>query len=57
MPKVLSPRNLVSRPDDMDETVLSSYVHMMHIQEYPLVREGNIFFGIDLYKCLTIYFK
>ena len=25
VPNMLSPRNLVSRPDDMDETVLSSY--------------------------------
>ena len=26
MPNVLSPRDLVSRPDNMDETVLSSHV-------------------------------
>ena len=28
MPNVLSPRDLVSRPDNMDETVLSSLVHI-----------------------------
>ena len=29
MPNVLSPRDLVSRPDNMDETVLSSYLRNM----------------------------
>ena len=40
MPNVLSPRDLVSRPDNMDETVLSS--SSPHLQ-----RRLQIKFGFD----------
>ena len=30
MPNVLIPRDLVSRPDNMDETVLHTYSDLMH---------------------------
>ena len=43
VPNVLSPRDLVSRPDTMDETVphtsLTTNVHNYTIRLYPIIRE------------------
>ena len=30
VPNVLSPRELVSRPDNMDETVVQTYLHLFN---------------------------
>ena len=39
VPNVLSPRDLVSRPDNMDETVLSSMekIHLFHKMELTFI--------------------
>ena len=47
MPNVLSPRDLVSRPDNMDETVLSSYSHFRaaYVHRKPVVVGSTILFN------------
>ena len=37
MPNVLSPRDLVFRPDNMDETVLSSFLISFSLNKFNLV--------------------
>ena len=50
VPNVLSPRDLIFRPDNMDETVPHT-LNIMLIHFVPLVRK-EIFRTISLYLCL-----
>ena len=64
VPNVLSPRDLVSRPDNMDETVLSSSIdekfwsisgNISSLFQVSADRQRNSVFGRSAYLCSIFY--
>ena len=57
MPNVLSPRDLVSRLDSMDETVLSSSASAFTSRENILeIFMGRFFFLFSIFYCLCMIY-
>ena len=55
VPNVLSPRDLVSRPDNMDETILSSYLSLtfiIHGNQQNLSISNMTFVGLVVFHIL-----